>query len=86
MTGTGFVAMRDLPESDEEDEGDETDETQAESHKQMQAVGTRTRILNGYVLVVLVLLCAIWIVFSCHPRGSVCFLRAQSEFFGGNGT
>ena len=38
MTGTGFVAMRDLPESDEEDEGDEYDETQAESHKQMQAV------------------------------------------------
>ena len=38
MTGTGFVAMRDLPESDEEDEGDETDQTQAESHKQMQAV------------------------------------------------
>eukprot|EP00434_Breviolum_minutum_P038934 symbB.v1.2.034549.t1/scaffold4468.1/size39341/3 len=29
--GTGFVAMRDLPESDEEDEGDENDETQAQS-------------------------------------------------------
>ena len=38
MTGTGFVALRDLPESDEENEGDEYDETQAESHKQMQAV------------------------------------------------
>ena len=37
MTGAGFVAMPDLPESDEE-EKDENDETQAESHKQMEAV------------------------------------------------
>ena len=79
MTGTGFVAMRDLPESDEEDEGDENEETQAENHKQMQAVGTRTRILNGYVLVVLVLLCAIWLVFFMSSS-RLCLLPPSAKW------